>query len=277
MTSLGNYTGPYVSDGKLQTSVEFGGAPTLNELDALSRLHDSAYAKWTDRAHREAADKLYYDAASKLPGAFPKLAANAVQYGNYAGDSASKLGQNVLTYGPVGALKFGIERLAEMNARLNGTHLAKELREVQDYYKSDPRSAVKGVGILDKDPMPAPKAKKGVPQSQNDDSGPFKVVVDRAPQGAVPPAASPQRVSADHSDSLQLPSGNWVKRKHKRKQVAPLLEPIQPHHALANLVEPVRVQHMLIPDGSVIQYNGYDPTWHINPLRRKNRVKPAPY
>ena len=62
----GNYVGPYWSDGKLQSSVEWGTANPIDELDNLARQHDAAYAHWTDRAHREAADKLFADEAQKL-------------------------------------------------------------------------------------------------------------------------------------------------------------------------------------------------------------------
>ncbi len=56
--SFPNYTGPYISNGKLQESVPFGDKTPKDELDALSRLHDSAYAKWDDRLHRSVADNL---------------------------------------------------------------------------------------------------------------------------------------------------------------------------------------------------------------------------
>lgn len=76
------YTGPGVSNGKFQNSVEFGDRTPLDTLDFYSRMHDSAYAKYKDKWHRRAADQLYYDQAMKLRQAFPWVAANAVWHGN---------------------------------------------------------------------------------------------------------------------------------------------------------------------------------------------------
>lgn len=133
----GNYTGPYWSDGKLQTSVEFGESDPKSELDALSRLHDSAYAKFQDRGHREAADMMYEEQAKKLVGRFPSLAGDLVLYGNYATRQAAR-GIGLAKYGLPGLLYFGVDNAIKANKMINGTYLSKEKKDVADYYLTDP-------------------------------------------------------------------------------------------------------------------------------------------
>jgi len=142
---LGNYTGPYWSDGKVQPSVEFGTADPKTDLDKLSRLHDTAYAHYKDRAHREAADAIYAEEARKLVGKFPHLAADVVQYGNYTGRQASKLASDIGKFsfipglGPVyGMAKFAIGNIKDSQSRINGTYLQKERAAVQALYSRDP-------------------------------------------------------------------------------------------------------------------------------------------
>lgn len=136
----GNYTGPYWSNGKVQTSVEFGEEIPLSQLDKLSRLHDSAYAKYRDREHREAADILYNRAAQQLAENFPQIAGSIVLYGNYANRQSQRLADNLIHYGPLGALWFAAQNIADSNRMLNGTYLSKETQEVEDYYRTDPKS-----------------------------------------------------------------------------------------------------------------------------------------
>lgn len=137
--SLPNYTGPYISDGKFQSSVMFGSTKPKDELDALSRLHDTAYAYYEDRAHREAADRIYSDAAKKLRGKFPELAADIVNYGNYTGRQAGQLASDVLTYTPIaGVVKFAGTNLLNMYRMINGTYLKKEIADVKSLYSRDP-------------------------------------------------------------------------------------------------------------------------------------------
>lgn len=142
---LGNYTGPYWSDGKLQTSVMFGEAEAVNALDELSRLHDTVYAKYPDRAHREAADMWYNSEAKKLTGQFPQLAANAVLYGNYASRQAGKLANDVKTYsflpgigGIIGAAKFAVDNISNAQKMINGTYLKKEKEDIFQLFEQDP-------------------------------------------------------------------------------------------------------------------------------------------
>ncbi len=137
--NFGNYVGPYWSDGKIQESVEWGESEPVNELDELARQHDSAYAKYKDRAHREAADQIFAERARALEGKFPGLAANVVQYGNYAGRQAGELADAFATAGPFGLLYFGAKGIVQSQQRLDGNYLKKEREDVLAYYQTDPR------------------------------------------------------------------------------------------------------------------------------------------
>lgn len=132
---LPNYTGPYISDGKFQTSVEFGTTKPKDELDSLSRLHDSAYAKFSDYGHRAAADAIYNGEATKLKGLFPEIAKNVVLYGNQVGRSASELIKGA-SYGPLGFLYGAVNNMYNLNDYMLNN--SKYKKEVLDYYKNDP-------------------------------------------------------------------------------------------------------------------------------------------
>lgn len=132
---LPKYTGPYISDGKFQESVLFGTATPKDKLDALSRLHDSAYAKYSDYQHRVAADRIYNKAAKKLVGQFPQLAGSLVLYGNQTSRATSNLARG-LTYGPLGFLGGALENMWNLNDTMfNGDSY---ITEVQDFYATDP-------------------------------------------------------------------------------------------------------------------------------------------
>lgn len=148
----GNYVGPYWSNGQIQESVEWGDKEPIDELDELARQHDAAYARFKDRPRREAADLIFATEARKLNrklgGALtsdPRFAAAMVEYGNYAGRQVAKLASDVgsgfkLGLGPLaGVLKFGVDNIREMNQRVHGTHLRKELEQVRAFYNTDPR------------------------------------------------------------------------------------------------------------------------------------------
>lgn len=143
----GNYTGPYWSDGKLQTSVEFGSTDPQSELDKLSRLHDSAYAHYADRGHREAADEIYARDAKLLAGKFPELAGNIVLYGNYAGRQAKQLGADFGSLGPLGLIKFAATNMFNANKMIHGTYLSKEKGDIERFYSSDPRKGQEAVSL----------------------------------------------------------------------------------------------------------------------------------
>ncbi len=147
--SMGNYIGPYWSNGKIQRSVEFGEAEAKSKLDGLARLHDTAYAHYGDSAHREAADLIFAAEAKKLVGKFPRLAATAVQYGNYTGRQGSKLLSYVTQPHPVlsaiGLAKFAYEGMRDSQKRIDGTYLSKEKQDVLALYSRDTRrNVVKG-------------------------------------------------------------------------------------------------------------------------------------
>jgi hypothetical protein len=166
---LGNYTGPYWSDGKLQTSVLFGESNAIDALDGLSRLHDSAYAFFPDAAHREAADMWYNEHAKQISGAFPQLAGNIVEYGNYAGRQAEKLAKDVTQYafipgfGPIfGAAKFVAENIMNSNKMINGTYLKKEREDLETLFAQDPlrKQYVAPAGAVD---LPTSRKQQSIP------------------------------------------------------------------------------------------------------------------
>lgn len=149
MNYLGEYTGPYWSNGEIQESVEWGEKDPKTQLDWLSRQHDSAYAHYKDSRHREAADLIYMREAKKLAGKFPELAGNLVGYGNYTGRQIGKLASDVglatkLTGNPLfGVLKYGVEGVVNSAKRINGTYLKNELSDLSTYYGTDPHSKKK--------------------------------------------------------------------------------------------------------------------------------------
>jgi len=170
-TYTGNYTGPHWSNGKYQESVEWGDANPQSELDYLSRQHDSAYARFKDPKHREAADRIYHDQATKLAGKFPQLAGNLVLYGNHTGRQGEKLFSNVksgaMLGGPIGALAGAIYtaggNIVDNMSRINGTYLKKEIAEIEKFYESDPRR----VALKDKALNASSKAKIVLPSISN--------------------------------------------------------------------------------------------------------------
>lgn len=148
----GNYVGPYWSDGKKQSSIEWGNKEPTDALDNLARNHDAAYAHYKDRPHREAADALFAEEARKLTqkygkgwAADPKVAATLVQYGNYATRQAAKLGEYT-KYGTsgiagnlIGAGRFVIGNLLDAGKMVNGTYLKQERNDVLKFYGTDPK------------------------------------------------------------------------------------------------------------------------------------------
>ncbi len=125
---LPDYIGPYISNGKLQESVEFGDIRPTSSAEYHSRLHDSAYAKYKDRAHRRAADYIY---DKSLGGALGKT----VLYGNQVASAASNIFESS---------KFGIFGLAyaAIKNQLSVVDWAmnkdKYIKEVVAYYATDP-------------------------------------------------------------------------------------------------------------------------------------------
>lgn len=149
----GNYTGPYWSDGRLQESVEFGSSDPQSELDKLSRLHDTAYAHYTDRQHREAADEIYERDARVLAGKFPELAGKLVLYGNYGARQRAQLGADFATLGPLGLLKFAGTNMWNANKMIHGTYLKNEKADIERLYGTDPRKGQAAVTFNGKKKM----------------------------------------------------------------------------------------------------------------------------
>jgi len=150
-----NYTGPNISDGKIQKSVEFGSAVPKNDLDVLSRLHDSAYAKWDDYAHRTAADAWYSREAQKLGTTQAAIAADAVLYGNAIMRSLSNYGIDITNFhdslpillskavvGGLPGLVSGIVSGAVKNMYNLHNYILDEFKlqkELQAYFATDPK------------------------------------------------------------------------------------------------------------------------------------------
>ena len=162
----GNYTGPYWSDGKFQESVAFGEADPKSELDALARLHDTAYAVYKDRAHREAADEIFNTEAKKLVGKFPHLAGDLVLYGNYAHRQAKQLVSDTTALpflgmpgALLGAVKFAGTNFINANKMINGTYLKKEKADVEALYARDPKRNTGPPADILKDTTPSKPVK----------------------------------------------------------------------------------------------------------------------
>lgn len=127
---LPNYTGPYISDGKFQTSVRFGQATPKDRLDKLSRLHDTAFKEFSDYGHRTAANSLYnYDA--KDGDTMSKIAGAAVLYGNQVLTAAKGLSFNMpaLVYG-------GVRNALDLHDYVKNEKRYKQ--DVKDLYAQDP-------------------------------------------------------------------------------------------------------------------------------------------
>jgi len=119
-----NYTGPYLSDGRFQSSVEDGKAPPRSRLDALSREHDSAYARSKTSRDRRKADLAYFR-ATRTMGWFPRLAGDIVLYGN---DPARLFGLGYSDSGSSG-VDGGGANMGNENGRERATRLREETRQ----------------------------------------------------------------------------------------------------------------------------------------------------
>ncbi len=117
-----NYTGPYISGGKFQKSVPFGSAKPLSVMDAVSRLHDSAYHRFRGSVdHLVAADALYAHVLSKLKVPYSSIVGRLVNRGNQAAR---------LAMGSIGVEQF----LSSLQNRVK----KKKLNEVIAYLREDP-------------------------------------------------------------------------------------------------------------------------------------------
>lgn len=144
---MDNYTGPYRSDGKWQTSVAFGTSVPLDDVDRASRLHDSAYAHYTDESHRTAADILYQEMLAGNVSTKGRIVRGLPVYGNYVKNRAAEYGEGFATGMKLAGLPGALGGVVLTGARniwrqfdlLN--NLDKYKREVTEYYKTDPLAA----------------------------------------------------------------------------------------------------------------------------------------
>lgn len=127
---LPNYTGPYISDGKFQTSVRFGNAVPKDRLDKLSRLHDTAFKEFSDYGHRTAANSLYHNDA-KSGDTMSQIAGAAVLYGNQALSAVKGLSFNLpaLVYG-------GVRNALDLHDYVKNEKKYK--RDIKNLYAQDP-------------------------------------------------------------------------------------------------------------------------------------------
>lgn len=138
------YTGPFVSNDKFQKSVAFGDQAPVDELDSYSRLHDTAYAYYGPGINRKAADSLYHERVSKLPGQLPSLAGDAVLYGNAGLHSLGNLVNDVGTGfkfaglpGALGGLIYGaVENMTDLYQYMTENEQAK--KKILGMERTDP-------------------------------------------------------------------------------------------------------------------------------------------
>lgn len=189
-----NYTGPYRSDGQWQASVPFGKSNPQSKLDALSRLHDTAYATYSDYGHRTAADSLYKKESDKLVGLFPKLAGHAVVYGN-------KIAQAASTDPFTNALNLYDYMLNEKKYK----------KEIQALYATDPRTKTIPGGLGAFPVLSAPKAPKVGPQATS-------VWLPSTKTGSLKSQLQPVTRSSRYipGDEFRM---NFFKKKKKRARV----------------------------------------------------------
>lgn len=124
---MDNYTGPYWSDGKVQSSVEFGTAIPTSLLDEQSRLHDSAYAKFKDQHQLLTAADYIYNENTKNLGVLGKVAGFAVLYGNHTQRSINGLFDGNIP---------GVTNSIRLQDWLENKE--KYIKQVKDYYETDP-------------------------------------------------------------------------------------------------------------------------------------------
>jgi hypothetical protein len=205
--TVNNYTGPYWSDGKLQSSVEFGKTPPGSALDAESRLHDSAYAHFDDVYHRIAADYIYNEHVENL-GFKEALIGSAVMIGNQVVRAGANIGEQFLNYGPLGLIVGAVEdAYATADYAINHD---KYEQEVKDYYATDPgylgqQGKSVEIDIERKGGGDAPKVKSLMPGATR---------LNPTNTSSVPQA--PALLVYDPYSTDQFYRGRRLKKKHRR-------------------------------------------------------------
>lgn len=132
---MDNYTGPYWSDGKIQPSIEFGNSIPTDEVDAESRLHDSAFAHFGDERHRLAADYIYKKRLEKVPGFKSAFVRNIPFYGNLA--DSSHLSGLLTPFSLLTTVDY-FRHVAKVEREIANGLYDKEIADVLNYYATDP-------------------------------------------------------------------------------------------------------------------------------------------
>lgn len=196
-----NYTGPYLSDGKFQNSVYFGDAEPKSKLDALSRLHDTAYATFADYGHRTAADSIYNEEAKKLESIFPQLAGAAVLYGNKVMGSFSNLTSNA-ALGPLGVLIGAVKNMYNLNDYVLNEERYR--RDVLDLYAKDPKKKENTVKFALDELFP------GIKPKVQASSGSGKAPVNKPPVGLLK--------QAEQRRDEPTPAGLRFRKKRRKRR-----------------------------------------------------------
>lgn len=132
---MDNYTGPYWSNGRFQSSVEFGDAPPIDDVGVQSRLHDTAFAHFGDARHRTAADWIYYQNLQKVPGVKSSVVRALPFYGNLA--SAGHVSGLFSPLSPIAVFDY-LLRVHRTSKEIKSGGYAKEIADVLNLYKTDP-------------------------------------------------------------------------------------------------------------------------------------------
>jgi len=147
-----NYTGPFLSDGKLQASVANGRAPPKSKLDRLSRAHDTDYALAKNDADRRKADRVYHTATRGM-SLVPRFAGDLVLHWN---DPMQLFGPDGLVgfdllYSELGlgaiARKMGLQQSLQNNLRKNSQAVTKKYNDASAAAAKNTVKAVPNVRV----------------------------------------------------------------------------------------------------------------------------------
>jgi hypothetical protein len=130
-----NYTGPYWSNGQIQSSVPFGDADPIDEVGIQSRLHDTAYHVFQDQPHREAADWIYRHNVGLISGGKARLVGDAPFFFN-----SLETYEDFLLITPL-AIPTLVGHYVERENRasqISSGALQQEIKDVLKLYDSDP-------------------------------------------------------------------------------------------------------------------------------------------
>ncbi len=141
-TNMDPYTGPYWSDGKIQSSVEFGESFTPTYLAYNSRLHDSAFAHFQDDRHRTAADWIYRQSLRFDDSVKSQIVRQLPFVGNHVGFLLPLFTSGLA--GPA-ALLAALEVSLLKRDIENGAYDS-EIRDVLQFYNTDPDPLLSKMG-----------------------------------------------------------------------------------------------------------------------------------